>query len=151
MQCVGLFVNNKTSFCAVQPLLWLNHRKSKVLKRKVCRKQQRPTGLAHLPGVGCHLVADLAHCSHCDERTCYFKVSFSISYVFCLIFPYSRCFRHVQCNICQCPTPFPHCCPVTLSSCFPIHLTSLTTRPTSPHQDSSCPFRRNSHDRYVND
>ncbi|KAF1395616.1 hypothetical protein PFLUV_G00013450 [Perca fluviatilis] len=45
----------------------------------------------------------------------------------------NKCYKHVQCNICRCPMPFPRCCPVTLSSCFPIQPTSLTTRPTSPH------------------
>lgn len=40
--------------------------------------------------------------------------------------------------------PFPHCYPVILSSCFTLHLTCLTTRPTSPHPDSSCLSRHNS-------
>lgn len=60
----------------------------------------------------------------------------------------TRCYRHVQCNTCQCPMPSPHCCPVILSSCFPLRLTFLTTHLTSLHPDSSYLSRHNSHDRH---
>lgn len=85
---------------------------------------------------GCHLVVRL----HITVTTILFLSSLPLS---------SRWYRHVQCNICRCPMPFPHCYPVILSSCFTLHLTCLTTRPTSPHPDSSCLSRHNSRVRYV--